>query len=168
MSDTHDRNQKNDMRTAAVSNHSHQMAPIAVIVTAITAIHVATLKITAILQIANASDTAAVNRGRPSWLGHCFGDRLQAMAAGRGLARLAVDAWSKFYSSRIRRPFKTEAKSTSKLFLTLHRICYYSALALIVTCMTKFPKNPSRGIYPDSAGSFLHDICRSSQSANFN
>ena len=157
------------MRTAAVSNNSHQVAPIAVIVTAITAILVATLKITAILQMANASDAAAVNRGRPSWLGHCFGDRLQAMAAGRGLARLAVDAWSKFYSSRIRRPFKTEAKSTSKLFLTLHWICYYSALALIVTCMTKFQKkNPPLEIHPDSVGSFLHDNCRSTQSANFN
>ena len=156
------------MRTAAVSNNSHQVAPIAVIITAITAILVATLKITAILQMANASDTAAVNRGRPSWLGHCFGDRLQAMAAGRGLARLAVDAWSKFYSSRIRRPFKTEAKSTSKLFLTLHWICYRSALALIVTCMTKFQKKPPLEIHPDSVGSFFHDNCRSSQSANFN
>ena len=139
------------MRTAAVSNNSHQVAPIAVIVTAITAITAilaTTLKITAILQMANASDAAAVNRGRPSWLGHCFGDRLQAMAAGRGLARLAVDAWSKFYSSRIRRPFKTEAKSTSKLFLTLHWICYYSALALIVTCTTKLQKKSSSGNSP--------------------
>ena len=146
------------MRTAAVSNNSHQVAPFAVIIAAISAILVATLKITAILQMANASDAAAVNRGRPSWLGHCFGDRLQAMAAGRGLARLAVDAWSKFYSSRIRRPFKTESKSTSKLFLTLHWICYYSALALIVTCMTKFQKKPPLEIHPDSVGSFLHDI----------
>ena len=65
MSDTHDHYKKNDMRTAAVSNNSHQVSPIAVIVTAIMAILVATLKITAILQMANASDAAAVNRGRP-------------------------------------------------------------------------------------------------------